>query len=118
MLYTDQKRNPESNGCDHDHCVIEPFDDCVYCVDCGENLGKVIDNVTVQEVVEEDDSHICAWCHFTVDKQGNRKRYLTDIEYITLSANESQSHGICNDCKANMLNSRTKESYEHNSVTL
>lgn len=124
MLHTEIRPNPESQECDHNETT--EFNNQVWCLQCGEYLGSVESEFNVQEIkaefVDDDTEHVCSWCHFTFDNEGKRKRYLTDVEYNSLSVNSGQSHGICRECATNAINDARAQAnelnYEHNSVNL
>ena len=126
MLYTDQKPDPTSQECDH-NCTTFTDNNEIVCKDCGEvletekcNHNKTVSTPTTLThnavicvdcgaALEIDNTdHICSWCHFVTDEKGNRQRWLTAVEYLTLSANSEQSHGICNSC-ADLMRAELKK---------
>lgn len=43
---------------------------------------------------------VCAWCCYELDSDSQRKRKLSQQEYMEVSTRSDVSHGMCASCKA------------------
>ena len=50
---------------------------------------------------DEQEVHYCAWCKGVFDKNGKLIRYMDSLD-------EAESHGVCIECKKNLLNGEHK----------